>query len=358
MTHKGWLLGFVLVCGALAQIGATQTAQTAVPKQGSSQSANPPQQADQDDEQPPRQSTPEIPMDAPVLTIKGYCSEKKAGAASSPDSSCQTIVTRAQFEALAAAIQPTMNPAVKRQLASLYPRLLVMAHQAESEGLDKEPRYQQMMLYTRMQILSQALTRKLQEESAKLSQAEMEDYYQKNRDMFQVYTLQRLIVPLHKQSAATTVSGAAQEADAEMTQLAEKLRGRAAAGEDFIKLQKEAFDAAGITVAAPNTTMSKMRRASIPSAHAAVLELKPGEVSPLLSDSGGHYIYKLDAREQLTLEQVREEVRGTLSEQKTKEALDKIEKSFTAETNEAYFAAPSQEGRGRTRTPAPQTHQQ
>src|SRR5579864_2708677 len=120
---RPWLLCAVLGSAAWAQTGA-------VP-------AQPP--AEQENEPPSSQLSPQIPMDAAVLTIKGFCPEQKPGS----DAACQTVITRAQFEAIAGAIQPTMNPVVKRQLASLLPRLLVMTHAAEVRGLDREPQYEQ-----------------------------------------------------------------------------------------------------------------------------------------------------------------------------------------------------------------------
>jgi len=45
----------------------------------------------------------------------------------------------------------------------------------------------------------------------------------------------------------------------------------------------------------PNASMGKIRRTGLPPGHDAVFSLKAGEVSSLLTDSGGHYIYKVDA---------------------------------------------------------------
>lgn len=350
--HRSWLLCALLgslAWGQTPTVAASSMSTARTNVQATSQAARP-AATEHDDNQPLPHSVPEIPMDAIVLTIKGFC----PGQESAPGSACETVITRAQFESLASAIQPTMNPVMKRQLASLYPRLLVMSHGAETQGLDKEPHYQQMMAYARMQILMQALTRKLQGESAQVSDAEITDYYQEHLEMFQVYTLQRLLVPLYKQSPEgdRDMKGARKEQPAEtreeqaarrtaqaveMTKLAETLRARAAAGEDFVSLQKEAFTAAGVKVESPNTSMGKVRRSSIPTAHLAVLQLKEGEASQLISDAGGHYIYKLELREQLTLDQVRDEVRGTLISDRLKDAMDKIQNSYTTETNEAYF---------------------
>ena len=72
----------------------------------------------------------------------------------------------------------------------------------------------------------------------------------------------------------------ADAAERAMTKLAESLRARAAAGEDFVKLQKEAFDAAGMKIESPTVNLPSVRRTGLQAGHAAVFDLKPGEVSP------------------------------------------------------------------------------
>jgi len=123
--------------------------------------------------------TAEVAMDAPVLTIKGFCPGRGAPAGA-VSATCETVITRAQFETIAAAIRPNMTASVKQQLASLYPHLLLMSKRAEDMGLDKQSPYEQMIVFSRMQILTQGLTHKLQEESSNISDQEIADYYQKN----------------------------------------------------------------------------------------------------------------------------------------------------------------------------------
>src|ERR1700693_59019 len=147
-----------------------------------------------------------VAMDAPVLTIKGFCPERKTAdrktSSAVVDSSCQTVITRAQFEKMATAIRPKMTMSVKQQLANLYPRLLVMSQRAEEMGLDKQAPFDEMIAFSRMQILTQGLTRKVQEESANVSDHDIAEYYGQHPEEFEQYTLQRLLVPLRKQPAA------------------------------------------------------------------------------------------------------------------------------------------------------------
>ncbi len=294
-----------------------------------------------------------VAMDAPVMTIKGFCLGGNTAAGLERAGTCETVITREQFEKMAAAIRPNMTASVKQQLASLYPRLLVMAHAAEEMGLDKQPPYEQMIEFSRLQILTQGVTRKLQQMSGKVSDEEVAEYYRKNPEMFEEYTLQRLIVPLRKTEPAAkagekkgspgeSTNGSEQTASSEqdLDELARKLQARAARGEDFVKLQREAFEAAGVTVASATTSMGSVRRKALPPAHREIVGLKVGGVSPVITDSAGHYIYLLEAKDRLALDQVKDEIRQALESQRGKEALEKIQDSYRTELNQQYFAAP------------------
>src|SRR3954468_19479070 len=108
----------------------------------------------------------------PVTTVKGTCADPaKKG------ESCETIVTRGQFEKLAEALQPNMPPPIKLRRAETYSRLIGMSKEAEKRGLDKQPKFEASMDFARMQILSQQLTSSLQEDSQKVSDADIEKYY-------------------------------------------------------------------------------------------------------------------------------------------------------------------------------------
>jgi hypothetical protein len=323
---------------------------------------------------------PEVAPTAPVLTIKGVCpatapqaktaapGTKSPAAAKGPAKSsanCETVITRAEFEKMAIGLAPNMTPQLKRQLASVYPRLLVMSQEAEKRGLQDSPQYKESMKFARMHILSTQLERSIQEEAAKVSQQDITDYYKKNPEAYEQYSLERLYVPGTKQAAEEAEAKekkdseketeqqekAKQEQDEqEMSKLAESLRARAAAGEDFAKLQKEAFSAAAMKVEPPTVSMPKVRRTGLPASQAAVFDLKPGEVSVVFSDAGGHSVYKVVSKEPLPPDQVKEEILGTLRTQRVRDGMDKVQNSFKTETNEAYFGPA---GPGGMRQPPP-----
>ncbi|HEY4902094.1 MAG TPA: peptidyl-prolyl cis-trans isomerase [Candidatus Sulfotelmatobacter sp.] len=320
-----------------------------------------------------------VPPDAPVLTVKGVCpaapkaAVAKTGAAkpastatkASP-SDCKTVITKAEFEKLASGIAPNMTPQLRRQLVSVLPRLIAMSDAAKKKGLEKSPRYEETLKFAKMQILTNELQRNIQEEAAKVPPAEVEAYYKEHPEGYEQYNLDRLFVPRAKQPETeakdadkeeklTEEQQKTKEADdknkeeqgeQEMTKLADTLRARAAAGEDFMKLQKEAFEAAGMKIESPTVNLPKLRRTGLPPAHAAVFDLKPGEVSQVISDSGGHYIYKVNSKEALPLDQVKDEIHNTLQSQRSKAAMDKYQNSFSVETNEKYFGPPGPAGTG------------
>ena len=318
---------------------------------GQTKPAGPPPQksdaADDDDKPvPPPAAAAAVASSDAVLTIKGLCPEPSSKPGAGAESNCQTVITRAQFEKIARAIQPSMTPVVKRQLVSQYPRLLVMSHEAEVRGLDKEEYFQQMFLFARMQILTQQLTHLIQEEAAKVPEPDITDYYRKNPGSFTLYSLERIYIPRLKQEPPPKekLSDEAEkerqkDAEAEMTKLAGALRARAATGEDFAVLQREAFQSAGLKSNPPNASMGKVRRTGLPPGHEAVFDLRTGGVSQVLSNSGGHYIYKLESKSVETLDDARDEIHTLLQSQRMKEVMDRIQAPFSTEINEVYFGS-------------------
>ena len=378
--RKSWLLCVLLGTMAWGQVAVGQTPAPAPPGPGHAPTAmgnsvNSP--------------AADVPESAVVLTIYGVCpgaaattplktgASKTSTTAAKKPSDCETKITRAQFEKIAGNLSPNVTPQLKRQLATVLPKFMAMSEAAKAKGLDKSPQYLETLKVVKMQILTQQLQRSVQEDAEKVPEREIDDYYKKNPEAYEQFSLDRLFVPRYKQETPETNNGEKlteeqqkakeaadkskkEQSEQDLTKLAESLRSRAAAGEDFVKLQKEAFEAAGMKMDSPTVNLPKVRRTGLPPAHVAVFDLKAGEVSAVISDNGGHYIYKVESKETLPLEQVKEEIRGTLKNQRMKEMMDKYTTSYHAETNEAYFgpAPPSGPMGGRpmpNRMPRPNT---
>jgi hypothetical protein len=317
-----------------------------------------------DDDLPPPPSAAAVSPDSPVITVEGLCdstsgaakssgsAETKAGTRteaakkqSSGSSSgvtspgCKTVVTKAQFEKLVDALNPDMPATVRRQLAESYPRLLLFAGRARELGLDQEPSFPEMMRFASVQLLTQALNRYFQQQAKNISDAEVESYYKENAIKYQRADLIRIFVPAQTRQATKTASEpqSGTAPDSPMKSLADKMRARAVAGEDFQQLQKEAFEAAGIASGSPNVSMGKMAATGLPLNHQKVFELEPGQVSEVIADSSGYYVYKIVSKQLVPLGQARGEIRKSIESQRFRDATAALAKSIHSELNPAYF---------------------
>jgi hypothetical protein len=225
-----------------------------------------------------------------------------------------------------------------------YSSALVTAQKAHEMGLDQGPKFEDRMKLARIQILSQSFNQAVQEKAGQISDQDIEDYYHNKSADYEEADLQRIFVPRSQQLPTSKVklSDAAEkkrQKDAEeiMQKEADKIRARAVAGEDFAKLQEEAYALAALKGKAPSTKMGKVRRNSLPPAHASVMDLKTGEISHVLSDQSGYFIYKVGAKDVEALDKVKEEIRGTLRTQRMQEQMQSVQQSATPALDESYF---------------------
>lgn len=304
-------------------------------------------------------ATSHLPANTPVITMSGVCDASKAPGSASK-SECKTVITRAQFEKLVNTLQPNMTPQVRKQLANEYPQILYMSQEARKRGLDKTPHYSELLKFTQMELLKIELDHANEQAAGKISDADIKDYYDKNGDRFDEASLQRVLIPRISQtdipksgSTPAQVDSARKESEAAMAKLADSLHTRAAAGEDFDKLQEEAYEAAGVKSAPPPTTNPKVRRSNIPTSQASIFELKAGELSPLLNEPTGYYFYRLVSKTTTSLADAKEEIRGILSAQRLQTIRDNAQGAVSYELNQEYFgtdAPPTQGMKGGSRS--------
>lgn len=361
MTRYGFVC---LLLGTMAWGQAAAQKPAPAPQNPAGQSSTAPKTGAP--EAPQEVEASKVPPDAPVITIKGLCDQS---APKAPALECRTVITRAQFEQVVEAVQPNMPARVRRQFATRYASALAMSKKAEEMGLDKGPSYEEHMKLARIQVLATELNKALQEKAAEISDKEIQDYYNNNKDKFEQIEATRIYIPKVQQPSAEEeqdkdkdkdkkVSAEEQKKRTEasektMKEEADKLRARAAAGEDFNKLQTEAYQVAGIKSSASNTTMGKMRRNMLPPTQVSVIDLKPGEVSPVISDQSGYFIYKLISKEAMPLDQAGEEIKGTLRSQRLQEEMKEVQESATPELDEAYFGPEAPRGPMLPRGPLP-----
>ena len=326
---------------AIGQAGSPQAPTAASPQTAATQGGKPGSQPARVPSAKQRTAeSKDVGPDAAVITIKGLCSAAATKAAAGsrtarPSASaepCETVVTRKQLELLIDTVRPNLQPAQRRMLAQQYAELLVMANAAGKAGVDKDPKVQEQIRLQRLQILATSYTREIQQKEAEVPQADIEKYYQQHLEKYEQAKLLRIYVPIVATEEGKPPDAAATKA------LAEKIRERAAAGEDFDKLQKEAFTAANSKGTPPSADMGERRRGTLPPKQEdAVFKLKAGEVSPPLEEASGFYIYKAVSKDQVPLEKVHDEIKATLGRERFRESMEKLRTAVKPTFNEAYF---------------------
>src|SRR5262249_53009435 len=170
-------------------------------------------------------------------------------------------------------------------------------------------------------------------------------YYKQHTGDFKAISFDKLYVPKQKVIDPSALKPNDPEVQkkreasvAEMKAEADKLRGRAAAGEDITKLQQEAYDLAGVKQTAQSTRMENQRKSNVLASDASIFELKPGEVSQVFDDPAGFMVYKIAEIKDLPVASVHDEIARALQGQKLKAAIDSLQNSVRTTLDESYFA--------------------
>ena len=289
-------------------------------------------------------SEQKVPPDAAVLTLEGVCDK------GTPAADCKTVVRRNEFEKVVNSIQPNMPKQQQKALASQYALALLLAQKAHDEGLDKTPEFDEQLKLQRLQLLARLGQESVQKQAAQVSDADIEAYYKQHAADFQLISYDRLYIPKQKQVEVATQKPNDLEAQKQreasegaMKEEAEKLRVRAAAGEDFTKLQQEAYDFSGQKLKATNTQVENVPKAHFPASDASIFELKAGDVSQVLNDPQAYMVYKIKAKKDQPLEEVKPEITRLVQQQKVQQAIQDLRKTAgeKAKLDDTYFAVPA-----------------
>ena len=280
----------------------------------------------------PASSGTAVAPGAPVITIN-LCK-----ASTAPQPSCKKIITREEFDRLLETVAPNAAPDAKRSVANKYVQLLTAASVAERNGLDRQPLFLTKVQLSRLSLLAAAIEEDVRKKSDPSPQ-EITSYYQGNPAKFEQFTMRRLTVP-NPVPAGFKYQGAAVTAK----DLADKVQKRAAAGEDFIKLQSEILGTPVSSAPGSDPTVGTVTRGGLPSEYEnRVLDMKPGQVSETLTDGPNYVIYKMDGKKMVSLDNARDAIVNILRQARTQQALQLILNSSSADYNDAYFgpAAPA-----------------
>jgi hypothetical protein len=270
----------------------------------------------------------EVAPNDPVITLTGSCPQ----AGSAPAGECKNVVTRAEFERIKDALAPDAPESANRQIAQGYAQALVVNNEALKEGVQNDPGAEEFFKYARMRAMQQLLARRVQQNASKISDEDVKKYFEQNRKQFEEVLLTRVIIPNRKGTKQKPVTPAMEKA------YAERIRKRLLAGEKPAALQAEAFKRAAIKAEAPETNLGSRRRDALPPSQNQVFDLKPGEVSQVLTEPSASFIYRVEARTTPELDPtITSEIRKTLTAERLQNEAKRIGQSAVPSLNPDYF---------------------
>jgi len=291
-----------------------------------------------------------------VITLNGLCTnEILSRAPGAPPSSgtkvvpasditptpdCKTEISKDAFEAQFKALKPKGTEVDRRRMAQQYPEMLVFAERAHELGLDNNPDFQQRTRMNYLQNLGQTMVMHIKEQVLAIPDAELAKFYKEHPDRFVKFHLARVIVPKTKEHGDKAVSAEVQVADAQqMKVVADKIYKEAQTGVPFSRLQARAYAAAGypedaIEVdAGDEWTIDHFSKEYAQ----AFLDLKPGQVSPVIDYVDSYQFFKLIARTTVP----ESEAKGFEQQMLIKDVTDKMRDAVNIKTDEAYFSGPA-----------------
>jgi PPIC-type PPIASE domain len=271
-----------------------------------------------------------LPPTAPVITVHGLC----ATPAAAPNG-CTTVITKDEFDQLIKSLPQRVPPNAFRDIAQRYVKLLAMTEAARKAGTENDPKYLQQLKLNQMQLLASVYGQSLQEKLSNPAPAEIEAYYKANAAKYEQVKLRRVFIPRGNPNAANK-----EEFEKKATETANAAHARVAKGEDPEAVQKDVFKTLGIDTPPPTTEFGARRKGSFPPKQDQELfSLPPGGVSSPLPEGLGIVFYKVEGKDTVPLEQVKDQIAQSIARDKIEQQIKTIEDSVKADFNDTYFGA-------------------
>lgn len=288
-----------------------------------------------------QKSTPKVvlaPTD-PVIKLEGLCASPAQKRPVAQASACNTLVSRRDFEAFVKFLNATtrgLDRGNYRNAAEVYAGLVVSSDLAQNAGVDKDPRFSQILDTARLDALGAMYRVQKAREAENVPAAEIEAYYKKNITSYESVSLDRFMLP--KNNPANLRDPKFQ---AKAKELADELQARAVKGEGIYKLEQEGLDRLGLKEK-PGVVPVEVRRGQVEEKiEKAIFALDQSGVTPVLDAPGVWLFYKRTSRRILPLDIVGPEIRTRLFHEKTDEIDKRLHDAAHVDYNDAYFG-PSQ----------------
>jgi hypothetical protein len=215
----------------------------------------------------------------------------------------------------------------KKTTAENFAGGLMLAKEAEANGLAKTPEVQRQVEMNRIQILSNAEYERLQNE-AKATPQEISDYYNSHLEDFDEVTIRRVFI--YKQSEHTSGHGVPL---AEAKDRADQIRKVLASGGDAKALIKDTKDAIDVD---PLT----FKREDLPEIMKNAFDMKVGEWSQVADTPDALILFEVVNKGRLNLKTATPVIEQRVQAQKLREHMDALKKKTGVWLDEQYFAGP------------------
>jgi PPIC-type PPIASE domain len=312
----------------------------------------------------PQAAPPEtqLPPNEPVITIHNVCSTDKLAekpsmrahttpASSSANSSksgakpeakedsksenCTKVMTREEFEKMLESFHPQgpVPAGAKQNLARAYVEWEVMENAALKDKLQDDPDFEETMRVLRLRVLADLYRRHLDDQLRHAPDSDLQAYYQAHIAKFEEVHVHRIVIPKVNPSAPKDETYTSKTEG-----VANEIHDRLVKGDDPDTVLKDAYAKLGITSPTVNTDLGVRRRGALGAqADTVVFALKSGEVSPVQTEPAGLVIYKVDSKETLPLDKVKDEVSRDYAKETLDAKMKEISDSADPDYNTKYF---------------------
>ena len=227
----------------------------------------------------------------------------------------------------------------RKQLVERYLLMKKVSELGEQDKLDQKSPYKEALESYRMNMLMQAEIQKVSD-SFPIRVEDEQAYYEQHKPEYEQTTVKMIYVSFSS-SPSTGPDGKKRLNEAEAKAKAEQLSKEAKGGADFVKLVKE--NSEDETTKARNGDLTMSRSDNLPEAIRTVaFSLKPGEVSDVVRQPNGFYVFRGESVSAKPFAEVRNEVVVKIQRAKTAAWIDTTTKELNIKpVNDQFFSAPT-----------------
>lgn len=250
--------------------------------------------------------------------------------------------TMGEFRKVFAVLPPDSQQMALRDPKMFFHRWGLMrslTQMAEKSKLEEQSPYKEALNLNRIQILSQAQVSEVVKNST-VEPAELVKYYDVNKAKYKSVRVKAIYVSFNNNPAALATGGKKPLTEEQANAKAAKLLAELRAGADFVKLVKEHSD--DEPSRSKDGEFPTLRQTdNIPDAiKTPVFALKQGELTEVVRQPNGFYIFRAEEIIVRPFSQVREEIYNLLKDQHTNEWMAKTDREFKMTYNSTEFFAP------------------